>query len=705
MRLKKHAHAAYAAHRRRPARSGGARRAAPFRFGATIHLCGDGVEALRIAAATPPDLVVLDLGLPGLDGLEVCRRLRASARYVPILMLTSRSSDAERVLGLELGADDYLVKPFNVMELVARAKAIVRRMDGLANATGDAVIRSGTLAIDPAARRVTLAGTPIALTAREFDLLLHFALHPGRVFTREQLLDTVWAERTGDMRTRELAYQPAACQDRNRCRRSAVDPNGVGCGISIRRRGSRLMGYSVVLARIRSSLHVRLSLVLMALFILFALLAMLMRQFSATYEQEVAQRLNRNVAMYIARQQTVAAPAALNKDALAELFRYVMIVNPTLEVYLLDGRRSRARLRYRAWPGAAAGAVGAGAFVSVWQRTTAYPWRRPRSASNVVFSAAPVGDPAQPTGYVYAVLGGAAQNAAATAAHGSFGVSAALLSFAAAVLFLGVTGALLFRSLTGRLRELAQRVDQFEAGRFVAPKPVGTTPRGGDELTRLAQAFDAMAAKIAAQFAQIESIDLNRREAVLNASHDLRTPLAALQGYLQTLQIKSDVLTAEQRASYLAIAQRHVMRMAVLVEQMFALAKLDAPETAPSTRRSRSPNWPETSCRSTGCGAAEQGIALTASVDATVPGMWADIGMIERLIENLIDNALKFTPSGGTVRVEVRAMAQPGSIELTVTDSGCGISEQDLPRIFERFERGAAQPRVVTQHWRDRGSD
>jgi DNA-binding response OmpR family regulator len=157
-----------------------------------IHLCSDGVEALRIAAATPPDLVVLDLGLPGLDGLEVCRRLRASARYVPILMLTARSSDAERVLGLEMGADDYLVKPFNVMELVARAKAIVRRMHGLANAGDDAVVRNGTLAIDPASRHVTLAGAPVALTAREFDLLLHFARHPGRVFTRDQLLDTVW---------------------------------------------------------------------------------------------------------------------------------------------------------------------------------------------------------------------------------------------------------------------------------------------------------------------------------------------------------------------------------------------------------------------------------------------------------------------------------------------------------------------------------
>lgn len=157
-----------------------------------IHVCNDGTEALRIAASDPPDLVVLDLGLPGLDGLEVCRRLRAWPRYVPILMLTSRSSEAERVLGLELGADDYLVKPFNVMELVARAKAIVRRMHALDNAAGDSAVCNGALRIEPATRRVALNGSQIALTAREFDLLLHFARHPGRVFTREQLLDTVW---------------------------------------------------------------------------------------------------------------------------------------------------------------------------------------------------------------------------------------------------------------------------------------------------------------------------------------------------------------------------------------------------------------------------------------------------------------------------------------------------------------------------------
>jgi DNA-binding response OmpR family regulator len=157
-----------------------------------VRICADGPSALKAAAAVPPDLVILDLGLPGLDGLEVCRRLRAGPRYVPILMLTARSSDAERVLGLEIGADDYLVKPFSVMELVARAKAIVRRMEGLARADAPPAIEAGRLRIDASTRRAFVDGAEVALTAKEFDLLLHFARHPGRVYTREQLLDAVW---------------------------------------------------------------------------------------------------------------------------------------------------------------------------------------------------------------------------------------------------------------------------------------------------------------------------------------------------------------------------------------------------------------------------------------------------------------------------------------------------------------------------------
>jgi DNA-binding response OmpR family regulator len=161
----------------------------------SVDIAGDGLDGLAKAESGQYNLIILDLMLPGLDGLEVCRRLRGSSPYVPILMLTSKASELDRVLGLELGADDYVTKPFSIMELRARVKAIFRRAESLeqARATGEAgIIRAGVLTIDPERRAVRLEGTPVDLTAKEFDLLLHFARHPGRVYTRSQLLDTVW---------------------------------------------------------------------------------------------------------------------------------------------------------------------------------------------------------------------------------------------------------------------------------------------------------------------------------------------------------------------------------------------------------------------------------------------------------------------------------------------------------------------------------
>jgi DNA-binding response OmpR family regulator len=154
----------------------------------------DGRAGLAEALARPYDLVVLDLMLPGVDGLEICRRLRAERRYTPILMLTARSTELDRVLGLEMGADDYLTKPFSVLELVARVKAIFRLVDMLANPSsgGRVTIESKDLKIDIEKREVTVRDAPISLTAKEFQLLLHFAENPGRVYTRSQLLDQVW---------------------------------------------------------------------------------------------------------------------------------------------------------------------------------------------------------------------------------------------------------------------------------------------------------------------------------------------------------------------------------------------------------------------------------------------------------------------------------------------------------------------------------
>jgi DNA-binding response OmpR family regulator len=162
-------------------------------FSADIAL--DGVSGIAKAEAGAYDLIILDLMLPGIDGLEICRRLRGKASYVPILMLTSKSSELDRVLGLEFGADDYVTKPFSIKELLARVKAIFRRMENVRQKDKEdisEVIRSGDIVIDIAKRNVTQSGKVVDVTTKEFDLLLHFARNPGRVFTRSQLLDKVW---------------------------------------------------------------------------------------------------------------------------------------------------------------------------------------------------------------------------------------------------------------------------------------------------------------------------------------------------------------------------------------------------------------------------------------------------------------------------------------------------------------------------------
>ena len=147
----------------------------------------DGVSGVTKAEANKYDLIILDIMLPGPDGLEICRRLRSAPSYVPILMLTSKSSEMDRVIGLELGADDYVTKPFSIIELMARVKAIIRRVDSMKKTEAEGVtdnIHAGDMLIDIERRIVTLKSKPVDVTMKEFDLLLHFARHPGRVYTR-----------------------------------------------------------------------------------------------------------------------------------------------------------------------------------------------------------------------------------------------------------------------------------------------------------------------------------------------------------------------------------------------------------------------------------------------------------------------------------------------------------------------------------------
>jgi DNA-binding response OmpR family regulator len=162
--------------------------------GFRVVLAADGPQALELAEAEQPDLVVLDLMLPGMDGLEVCRRLQIR-RWVPVLMLTARTEEADKVAGFAVGADDYLTKPFSLRELTVRVRAILRRVERISSTPSSDPIELGGLSIDPSRRKVSLDGEEVQLTPLEFEILLAMARDPGVVFTREQLMDRVWGYR------------------------------------------------------------------------------------------------------------------------------------------------------------------------------------------------------------------------------------------------------------------------------------------------------------------------------------------------------------------------------------------------------------------------------------------------------------------------------------------------------------------------------
>lgn len=160
------------------------------REGFGVHVATDGPSGLSYARTLHPVAIVLDVGLPGMDGTEVCRQLRADGDWTPVIFCTARDDEVDRIIGLELGADDYVTKPFSPREMVARVKSVVRRSTLVSTAAGPMVM--GAVELDPVTRRVTVAGEAVSLTATEFDLLAHLMATPGRVFSRDQLLSEVW---------------------------------------------------------------------------------------------------------------------------------------------------------------------------------------------------------------------------------------------------------------------------------------------------------------------------------------------------------------------------------------------------------------------------------------------------------------------------------------------------------------------------------
>ena len=440
------------------------------------------------------------------------------------------------------------------------------------------------------------------------------------------------------------------------------------------------------------TLYAKLALALFMLFCLVGGIFLVAALYSAhMYQQEVAQRLNRDLAGYIVDEHVLLQDGKVNQDGLEALFHDLMIINPSLEFYLLgaDGKV----LSYSAAPGKVVREqVGMGPVLKLLEGNPTLPvlGDDPRHHERQkAFSVAPIVSNGKLQGYIYAILGSEQVDHITELLAQSFIMRWSALAVGAALVFALVAGLLVFAFLTRRLRSLSRDMEAFRRQNFTAPVPCPV--QGGkvsDEIDRLGISFAEMARHIHAQMERLRETDSLRRELVANVSHDLRTPMASLQGYLETLMLKDKDLTSAERQAYLETACRHADRLTRLVFELFELAKLDAKELQPNCEPFPLAELVQDVTQKFRLRAEQQGVRIEVDAIPDAPFAEADIGMIERVLDNLIDNALQHTPRGGEIRITIAD--RDGQITVRVKDSGTGIPEQELPHIFERFYRKAA---------------
>ncbi len=439
------------------------------------------------------------------------------------------------------------------------------------------------------------------------------------------------------------------------------------------------------------TLYAKLALVLVVLLISVGLLyALLSSSATRHYLQQVSQQFNRDLARNLVMDRNLVAEGRLDEAALKETFHQYMVINPSIEIYLLD--LEGQILSYSADPGKVKRRHVALAPIRAFLNDEGdYPLLGddPRSHDRQkAFSVTPVPSAESPEGYLYVVLRGEEFDSVDRMIEESHFLRLSGYAVLGSLTIALLAGLVLFFILTRRLRRLSVSMEQFQASGFSAHSYFGGRPEG-DEIDRLGASFDRMAERITAQLAALKQQDALRRELVAQVSHDLRTPLAALRGYLESLKLKEGKLSPEERIDYLSIALRQSERLTRRVGELFELAKLDAQETQPESEPFAPAELVQDVVQKFQLKAQEKRVRLELEPVTGLPFVYADIALTERVLENLIENALRHTPVGGSISVSLEQQGEV--VHVDVTDSGSGITEADLPLIFKSFYRAKDQ--------------
>ena len=428
------------------------------------------------------------------------------------------------------------------------------------------------------------------------------------------------------------------------------------------------------------------SLALLAIIVTLGLVFFLIgRNSSRLYYEELTQRLNSPIAMYVVGERQLIRNGEVDTGTLQELAHQAMVINPSVEVYLLD---ANGRLLAHALPEESVRMqqVDLGPILAMLAGPERMPLKGddPRNPGRKkVFSAAAVMSGDELQGYLYAVLGGEKYDRLARDIGGSHVERLSLIAISLLVLAAFLIGLLVFAVLTRRLRSLTSTVQAFADDDFSGTRAFSSGSHGDDEIDRLASVFAGMSQRIAEQMDRLQQNDRLRRELVANVSHDLRTPLASMQGYIETLLIKDGTLSDEKRQEYLGIARKHAKRLSELISDLFELSKLDANTVKPECEWFSLAELLQDVVQEFRLEAEQRNLQLEFAIPRGTASVYADIGLIQRVLENLVRNSMRFTPEGGTVRIDVTD--KPDTVAVAVEDTGSGIQEGDIPRIFDRF--------------------
>lgn len=436
--------------------------------------------------------------------------------------------------------------------------------------------------------------------------------------------------------------------------------------------------------RIFSSLYFKITAIFLFALIIVSVVYLYIAVYTAEmYFQEASQRLNQDVAQHIADENQCFLDGKSNESVLKKVFHDVMVINPSIEVYLLDTEGEiltyfapNKKIELTHVPLEPINEfleVGASTFVMGID---------PKDGNNMKgFSAAKAFEDTMHCGYIYVILGGEEYRSAAQFVLGSYmlrlGVRSMTITLIAAVLF----SLFAIGFITRNLKKIISVIHRFKEGDLNARINL----KGKGELKIFADSFNNMADTIVKNIAEMKTMDNLRRDLVANVSHDLRTPLAAIQGYIETILIKADTLSEDERKKYLLTIFNSTERLKTLVAELFELSKLEARETKPNPETFSIAELVQDIQQKNKVIAGQKNIQVEVNFPYDLPLVYADIGMMERVIQNLLDNAIKFTSENGKIFIKLTAGVD--AVQFEIQDNGLGIDQNELPHIFDRYHR------------------